>query len=86
VPSDLWAWVREDLARTGAWEYQVLERRPKEAARLQAELNALGRERWDCVSVSPVGEGMVLVLKRPAKSYLGQLNLRDVLRVLPDRN
>jgi hypothetical protein len=84
VPGDLWTWVRQDLERAGAWEYRVV-RGEKAAAGLEAQLNALGRERWECLSVSP-GPVPTLVLKRPVKSYLGHLNVRDVLRVLPEGN
>jgi hypothetical protein len=85
VPADLWAWVREDLARVGAWEYRVVRMQGAEPPQLEAELNTLGRERWECVAISPGKEpkDLVLVFKRPMKTYLGQLNVRDVLRVLP---
>jgi hypothetical protein len=85
VPSDLWAWAREDLDRVGTWQYKVVTIGGQSPARLEQDLNALGRERWDCSAV-PIPEGDrrgLFVCKRPARSYLGQLQLRDVLRVLP---
>lgn len=85
VPADLWAWAREDLARAGGWEYRVLRTHGREPEQLESELNGLGRERWECVAVSPGRDqkDLVLVFKRPMRTYLGQLNVRDVLRVLP---
>jgi hypothetical protein len=83
VPADLWTWVREDVARAGGWEYRVV-RGEKDPERLEAQLNALGRERWECVTLRETGRAdAMLVLKRPVKSYLGDLNVRDVLRVMP---
>lgn len=88
VPLDLWAWVREDLARIGAWEYRVVRASGQGAETLEGELNALGRQRWECIGLShqPRDKEVLLVFKRPLKSYLGRLDLRDVWRVLPDRN
>jgi hypothetical protein len=87
VPADLWTWVREDLARAGTWEYRVLRTRGQDATALETELNTLGRERWECVGLtSPSVDRHVMVFKRPSRSYLGHLNLRDVMRVMPDRN
>jgi len=83
VPADFWAWVREDVSRIGKWEYHVLRSKSQDAQKLAAQLNALGRERWECVAVSQATGELVLVFKRPLKSYLGQLDLRHVLRVLP---
>ena len=86
VPSDLWAWVREDVGRAGAWEYRVVKG-ARDPEGLEAQLNGLGRDRWECLSLSrETGRAEpTLVLKRPVKSYLGHLNMGDVLRVLPDR-
>lgn len=84
--ADLVAWVKEDLARVGAWEYRVARLPARDSERLQKELNALGTDRWECLSVTPAGSDLVLVLKRPVRSYLGHLNVRDVLRVLPEGN
>lgn len=86
VPTDLLAWVREDLDRHGRWEYRVLGLR---GAGLEAALNAAGRERWECVAVTQ-GEsgGYTVFLKRPVVSrlrqYFGQVAVADLMKAFPE--
>jgi hypothetical protein len=85
VPADVLEWAREDLGRAGRWEYRVaqLEGEPEE---IEAQLNALGRERWECFTLTRDKKKWSAVLKRPATSrihhYLGYVSATDVLRLL----
>jgi len=83
VPSDLYEWVRADMARRGDWEYSVVTASPRDPQALEKMLNDRGRERWECVGISPAGTRILILLKRPIHSYLSQLEVADVLRILP---
>jgi len=82
VPSDVYEWVREDLARSGAWEYRVHVLESSAPDQLHNALNALGRDRWECLSLLPSDGKLVAVMKRPMKSYLQHLPVWAVLRAV----
>ena len=64
-------WVLEDLRNIGDWQYRVVEVRPQD---LEATLNELGAERWECFSVEQVDKKTVrLVLKKRKRSQLKEL-------------
>ncbi|MCI5066751.1 DUF4177 domain-containing protein [bacterium] len=53
---------------------------------LEALLNKEGEERWELVQVVPAGDSVQVIFKRPPKSYLKKLPLRDLFRLLPGQN
>jgi len=81
VPADLYEWVKQDIQNIGDWEYQVLELGSGSQA-VQARLNDLGNERWELVWVERDGEALRLYLKRPVRSYLRQIPLSQLLKML----
>ena len=80
VPKDVYEWAREDLKRHDTWEYHVVE---VTNAGIEKTLNKLGAERWECIWIQPAGKRLRLVLKRPVRSYLRNLPLSQVLKLLP---
>lgn len=77
-------WVMDDLKKGGAWEYRVVQTTAAEAEALEAEMNKLGEQRWECYSVVPGNNGDVTIfLKRPARSMIRSLPARDLLRLVP---
>lgn len=76
-------WILEDLRNVGDWQYRVVEVRPK---KLEATLNELGAERWECFSVEQIGKREVrLVLKKRKRSQLEELkdlSPEDLLTVI----
>lgn len=80
VPKNVYEWAREDLQRHGTWEYHVVE---VSDAAIEKRLNTLGAERWECIWIQPAGKQLRLVLKRPVRSYLRNLPLSQVLKLLP---
>jgi hypothetical protein len=83
VPDDVAEWAREDLRRIGRWEYRIEKFAHADDEALEAHLNRLGRERWECYWLRPEADGTTLFLKRPARSYLRQIPVSDLLRLLP---
>ena len=84
VPSDFYEWIREDISRINTWEYTVLVVDPKLRDDLTDRLAKLGKERWECIVSIQSGSEVVVIFKRPARSYLRHVHLKDLLRVLPD--
>jgi len=54
-----------------------------EAAELAEQLNALGRDRWEVFWLDPAGSDLRVFLKRPVRSYLRQVPLSELQRLLP---
>ena len=85
VPADLLEWARQDLAQAGRWEYRVATM-DGAAAEVEASLNELGRDRWECLSLSKEKGRWTAVMKRPGLSriqrYFGSLTASDLMRLL----
>ena len=82
LPDKVPDWVKEDLANVGDWQYLVVE---VPRGELEARLNELGAERWECFSVEPMGRKTQLVFKRRKRSQLRELqdlSADDLLTVL----
>lgn len=80
---DAMEWAREDLERYGDWEYRVVILAELETNELEEELNALGEERWEVFWVEHTDQGLNLLLKRPAVSYLRAVPFSEIGRVIP---
>ena len=84
VPADVYAWVKQDFTSIGDWEYLITELSAEtEATVLQHHLNVLGKDRWECVWIQPIGDQTRYIMKRPARSYLKHLPLSQLLKVMP---
>ncbi len=87
VPDKIPDWVKEDLENVGDWEYRVVEA-PRDG--LEATLNQLGAERWECFSVESHGKKSRLVFKRRKRSRLRELqdlspdDLLTVIKLMRD--
>ncbi|MBW2272442.1 MAG: hypothetical protein JRG96_04165 [Deltaproteobacteria bacterium] len=82
APGEVSDWAQEDLESIGAWEYKVEPFPPGDPAAIEARMNELGAERWECFSVTPSPTGPVLLFRRPVRSYLGSIPLMELLRLL----
>ncbi len=74
VPGDIQEWIRQDLAKTGGWEYMLAEFDLIKTEDLEQKINALGRRNWECFWVERSRIRTTLFFKRPARS-----SLRDLL-------
>jgi len=83
VPKDVYEWARQDLQRHGTWEYRVVEIGATDAKAVEEALNGLGTERWECVWVQTSGKTMRLFVKRPVRSYLRDVPLSQLLKLVP---
>lgn len=80
----------EELQKIGQWEYHVVSARTSEPAALAAVLNECGEKGWECfhiISAPPASAGSLpaehlLVFRKPKAFWLGQLPLREILRLL----
>lgn len=75
-------WAQSDFENLGDWEYRVVELGRLDSADLEAELNALGNERWEVFWIETTSTGVRAYLKRSAISYLSRLPLSTLLRLL----
>ena len=83
VPKDIYEWVRQDLQRSGDWEYRVVDVDAGVPEGIEETLNELGAERWECFWVGVAGGKSRFVLKRPARTYLQRVALTDLLKLIP---
>ena len=83
VPKDVYEWARRDLHSHGDWEYLVVEVPATPPAVVEGRLNELGTDRWECIWIHAREKKLQLVLKRPARSYLHNLPLSQLLKLLP---
>jgi len=49
----------------------------------EGKLNEAGKSRWECYHVSDLPGGMRFFMKRQKRSYLKNLPLKDVLKLVP---
>ena len=83
VPGDVADWLKEDLARIGDWEYRLISVSSFSDETVEAELNELGAERWECFAVLHTGGRTRLFLKRPARGYLKHIPITDLWKLVP---
>ena len=86
VPSNVYDWMKQDIESYGTWEYRVLwlgDRPSTALADVERELNALGRERWECFWVDVSLGGPRYYFKRPVRSYVSAIPLPTLLELLP---
>lgn len=74
--------VQGDIENLGDWEYRIVELEDAGTEALEADLNALGNERWETFWVESTRDGIRFYLKRPSVSYLSRVPLSTLLRML----
>lgn len=89
VPDDITEWLKEDFAKFGDWEYRIIRTNPPQNSSgdeaLEALLNELGQERWNCFWVERKNGEMTFFMKRPSKSYLKSIPMMDLLKLIPQQ-
>lgn len=61
----------DELQKLHTWEYQVLELPAKtESPELEARLNQLGKEMWECAALDKSEKSLRLMCKRRPQTYL----------------
>ena len=83
IPDDVLERAKEEIKRVGTWEYRVVTLSTPQDATLQQRLNELGRERWECHATLRGDENVRLVCKRPVRSYLKNIAVTDLLKLIP---
>ena len=83
VPSNIYEWMKQDLAKLGTWEYLVVELDASNVSTMEERLNDLGEERWECVWIETSEGGSRLVMKRPSRSYLSRIPVSQLMTLLP---
>ncbi len=77
-------WVAEDWNSMNAWEYKVVRVGSEQTPNALAEkLNESGKNRWDCFHVSEAANGTTFYMKRQKKSYLKNVPLKDMMKLIP---
>ncbi|MCB0329049.1 MAG: hypothetical protein KDD70_05285 [Bdellovibrionales bacterium] len=79
--NDAYEWVRADFKNMFSWEYKIVSTKTTDEEKLQKQLEGLGAERWELVQVVPSEGGYKFFFKRPPKSYLKSLPLKDMMRI-----
>lgn len=73
-------WAAEDIQNIGDWEYQVLDVPYSSPEQFAAALNTLGDERWEVFWMERTDSGFLVLLKKPAISYLSKIPLSQIGR------
>lgn len=65
-------WARKDIDRIGAWKYKVVVCKGAEVdhAAVEARLNELGKEGWECFWVREKREEITFYLKKAERSTI----------------
>jgi hypothetical protein len=65
-------WAKKDFERIGAWKYKVVTFKAAGASDtdIEAKLNDLGKEGWECFWVRGRGDDMTFFLKKAEKSTI----------------
>jgi len=80
----------KELQKLAQWEYKVVSALTSDPDELTAVLNQWGEQGWECfhvVSAAPTGKGglpaeHLLFLRRHKASWIAQLPVREILRLL----
>lgn len=75
-------WLAEDWNNASAWEYKVVAG-GTDIEGQQKKLNESGNNHWECFHVATTRSGITFYMKRQKKSYMKNLPLKDVLKLLP---
>lgn len=62
-------WVKQDWARTGTWKYKLATFAASDPA-LEAKLNDLGKEGWECFWVRGGQDTLIMFFKKPDKGVI----------------
>ena len=71
-------WLKQDWKNMQSWQYKTLSLNDAEGS-ADDQLNRLGAQGWECFHV----DSRTFYFKKPADSYLRQLPLRDVMKLIP---
>ena len=71
-------WAAEDIENIGDWQYQVVDISFASPEQLEGELNALGDDRWEVFWMERSDSGFLVVLKKPAVSYLSKIPFSQI--------
>ena len=74
-------WAKEDIGKIGDWEYKIVELDKGDNAEIEAQLNALGAERWEVYWVSESLTTITFYLKKSSRSYLRLVPLSGISKV-----
>ncbi len=80
-------WLKDDWNAMNSWEYSVVSISAEDLASdpslLESKLNESGKLRWECFHVSDNSTGMKFFMKRQKKSYLKNIPLKDLMKLVP---
>jgi len=72
-------WLNEDWQNMESWQYKVVAVNSVPAEQLEAKLNELGKQGWECFSI----DDQQMIFKKASESYLRRLPFKDILRLAP---
>ena len=81
IPDNVTEWAKQDLTRIGTWEYRILQLETDDTTDVEAGLNRLGQQRWECFWIEETDTGKKYYLKRSGRSYLKSFG--DVTKFIP---
>ena len=78
-------WLLKDIENIGDWEYKIVTFGSEKIKDIEMQLNALGRERWQCFWVEQVNDNAKsFYFKRTKMSYLSKIPTGAILRIMAD--
>ena len=73
-------WAADDIENIGDWEYSVKDIPYSSPEQLETVLNGYGDERWEVFWIERTESGFLVILKKPAVSYLSKIPLSQIGR------
>jgi hypothetical protein len=83
VPDNAIEWAEQDIKKIGDWDYIVAKLKSKNTNEIEDILNEYGRSRWECFWMEINSNTTTLYMKRPARSYLKHLPLKELMKAIP---
>jgi hypothetical protein len=70
--TNIYEWAKKDFERIGTWKYRVVTFKAAGTADadIEARLNELGKEGWECFWVRGRGDDLTFFLKKAEKSTI----------------
>jgi len=76
-------WLLDELNSDSRWEYKILAAVEKDPAKLESQLNELGRDGWQCFHVESADASLTLFMQRRPASIVRNIPMTDLLKVIP---
>lgn len=76
-------WLMNEISSDNRWEFRVIVRESDDPQVIERQLNALGRDGWQCFHVETGGASPLFYMQRRPPSITQNIPLSDLLKAIP---